>query len=271
MALWETPTVTVPVVYTSYGNTALFGSNAANFQSITELVSNINSSYNALVLEVQNRSLKMIQFDANYTWAHSMDYSQNASTAGNTNGWYDPYSNPGINYGNSTWDIRDRLAAYAIFSVPNLRTKSFVKYITNGWKIDTSFQMQTGLPYSAAASTGTPGGGISSYINGSDGSSVIPGLGINNYYEKRDIVDDLRLQKDFVFRDRYTMQLIGQAFNVANHQNETEVFGTAYNIGGTAAAPTLTYQSTWGTVEQTNNSGFSYTPREIELSMRILF
>ena len=53
----------------------------------------LNSSYNGLVLEVQNRSLdSLIQFDANYTWAHSLDFSQNASTAGNTNGWYDPDS-----------------------------------------------------------------------------------------------------------------------------------------------------------------------------------
>lgn len=270
-------TVTVPQVYTHYGNTSLFGTNATNFQQITELVSNINSSYNALVIEVQNRSLKMIQFDANYTWAHSLDYSQNASTAGNTNGWYDPYSNPQINYGNSTWDIRDRLAAYAIFSVPGLHTESFVKYLTNGWKIDTSFQMQTGLPYSAAANTGSVAGSgtalaaVTSYLNGAGGSAVIPGLGINNYFQTRDIVDDLRLQKDFHFKDRYTLELIGQAFNVANHQNQTEVFGTAYNVGGTALAPTLTYQATWGTTEQTNNSGFSYAPREIELSTRFEF
>ena len=264
-------TLTVPVVYTSYGNQNLFGTNATNFQSITELVSNINSNYNAMSIEVQNRSLRLIQFDANYTWAHSLDDSQNASTAGNTNNWYDPYQNPRINYGNSTWDIRDRFAAYAVISLPNLHTQSLLQYLTNDWKIDTSFQMQTGLPYSAAANTSTPGGAISSYINGSDGSSVIPGLGLNNYFESRDIVDDLRLQKDLKYKDRYTLQLIGQAFNLANHQNETEVYGTAYNIGGTAAAPTLTYQSTWGTVEQTNNSGFSYTPREIELSMRLLF
>jgi hypothetical protein len=81
----------------------------------------------------------------------------------------------------------------------------------------------------------------------------------------------MRVEKDFVYRERYKLELIAQAFNIANHQNETEIFGTAYNIGGTVAAPTLTYQSTWGTEEQTNNSGFSFTPREIELTARISF
>ena len=264
-------TVTIPVVYTSYGNANVFGTNGTNFQSITELVSNINSNYSALSVEVQNRSLHAIQFDANYTWAHALDYSQNASTAGNTNGWYDPYQNYRANYGNSTWDIRDRFNAYLVYNFPNLKTQSVVKYVTNDWKIDTSFQMQTGLPFSAAANTSSAPGGISSYVNGSDGSSLIPGLGINTQFQSRVIVDDLRLEKDIPFESRFTLQLMGQAFNLANHENETEVYGTAYNIGGTTTAPTLTYQPTWGQTEQWNNSGFTYTPREIELTARLTF
>ena len=97
--------------------------------------------------------------------------------------------------------------------------------------------------------------------------NYIPSLGFNNYFYQRSIVDDLRIQKDFLFHDRYKIELIGQAFNVANHQNITEVYGTAYNLSGT----TLTYQSDWGQTEQSNNSGFSYTPREIEISTRISF
>ena len=61
--------MTVPV-YTAYGNTALLGPAATNFQAITEMISNVNSNYNALVGEVVNRSLKSVQFDANYTWSH---------------------------------------------------------------------------------------------------------------------------------------------------------------------------------------------------------
>jgi hypothetical protein len=108
-------------------------------------------------------------------------------------------------------------------------------------------------------------------VNGSDGSSLIPGLGINTQFQSRVIVDDLRLEKDIPFESRFTLQLMGQAFNLANHENETEVYGTAYNIGGTTTAPTLTYQPTWGQTEQWNNSGFTYTPREIELTARLTF
>src|SRR5262249_44494131 len=42
-----------------------------NFGAVNELMSNINSSYNALVAEIQNKSSKRIQYDVNYTWSHA--------------------------------------------------------------------------------------------------------------------------------------------------------------------------------------------------------
>ena len=77
----------------------------------------------------------------------------------------------------------------------------------------------------------------------------------------------MRVGKEFTFRERYHLQLFGQAFNVANHQNVSAVSTTAYTLSGSTA----TYQSTFGQVTKTNNSGFSYAPRQIELSMRLLF
>src|ERR1700751_2999483 len=93
--------------------------------------------------QIAHRSLHSRKFDVNYTWAHSLDFSQNASTAGNTMAWYDPYSNPRINYGNSAWDIKNRLVAYAVYSFPNFHVNPTLRYLTNDWKIDTSFQMQS--------------------------------------------------------------------------------------------------------------------------------
>jgi hypothetical protein len=34
------------------------------------------SNYNALVLEVENKTSKRFQYDANYTWSHALDYNQ---------------------------------------------------------------------------------------------------------------------------------------------------------------------------------------------------
>jgi hypothetical protein len=261
---------TVPT-YMGYGNTALLGPSATNFTSITEYLSNINSSYNALAIEVQNRTLRSLQFDVNYTWAHALDYSQNASTAGNSNNWYDPYNNPRANYGNSTWDIKNRLVGYALYSFPNYGRSSWTKYLVNDWKLDDSFQIQSGMPYTASVS-GSGLGYLSGWNGGASGG-LIPQLGLNNHFEPKDIVDDARIEKDIRLHDRYRVEVMAQVFNVANHQNVTSTYTTAYKLSGTTA----TYQggqtgtSAFGTTATTNNSGFNFAPRQLELSMRVSF
>jgi hypothetical protein len=260
--------LTVPT-FTAYGNTGLLGPSATNFQAVNEMISNINSSYNALALEVQNRSLKNLQFDVNYTWAHALDYYQNADTTGGSNNWYNPYTSARANYGNSTWDVKDRLVAYALYTLPNLETGSWVKYLTNGWKLDDTFQIQTGMPYSATTSGHTSYGIGSAGLNGNGGTyaNYIPQLGFNNYFQPRIMIDDARIEKDFVLKDRYNLQFFAQAFNLANHQNVSEVYTEAYALSGTTA----TYQKTFGQTEYTNDSGFNYAPRQVEISARFSF
>jgi hypothetical protein len=104
--------------------------------------------------------------------------------------------------------------------------------------------------------------------------NYIPQLGHNNYTAHAIIVDDIRVSKQFRFTERYGLQVFLQAFNVANHQNVSSENTTAFKLAGTAGSPlagTATYQSNFGTVATTNNSGFSYTPRQLELSARFSF
>ena len=262
--------------YTGYGNTALFGSVATNFQDITEMISNVNSNYNAMVIEVLNRSLKSLQFDVNYTWSHSLDFSQNANTTSvNGNSWYDPYHNPRANYGDSSWNTPDRVVAYALYNLPNLHTNSFVKYLTNDWNVDDSFQMQSGLPYTIGVS-GFFSAGILSDWNGASGSTLLPGIGPNTGRYPRHMVDDVRVQKQVPLGGSRNLQLMCNIFNVANHQNIDGLGTTAYKLSGTTA----TYQgqgtsnpsnNTYKIPTSSNNSGFLFTPREVEISARFNF
>jgi outer membrane receptor protein involved in Fe transport len=262
--------------FSGYGNTALFGSVATNFQVITEMTSNINSNYNALVAEVQNHTLHSIQFDANYTWSHSLDFGQNANTTSTTvNDWYDPYNNPRINYGDSNWNTPDRFVAYALYSAPGLHTNNLLKYVTNGWNLSDSFQISSGLPYTVGVS-GFFSPGILSDWNGGSGSTLIPGIGPNTGRYPRHIVDDLRVEKDTRLREGMDLELMANVFNVANHQNIDGLGTTAYKLSGSTA----TYQgqgssnpsnNTFRVVTSSNNSGFLFTPREIEISARLNF
>jgi hypothetical protein len=265
-------------VYTSYGNTALFGSVANNFQAITEMTSNVNSSYNALVAEVLNRTVKNLQFDVNYTWSHALDYSQNALTQGGSNSWYDPYTSPRLNYGNSNFNVPQRFVAYALYRLPGVNNANPLKWVANGWSINDSFQMQNGLPFTAGSSS-SPSGAITSGWNGSGGGSLIPQIGVNTYKYPRRIVDDLRVQKEFALREGKSVELMANFFNVANHQNITGFQATyLYVLSNSAGVTSATYTGTDGTgaksfmvPNNSNSSAFLYTPRQIEISARLNF
>ncbi len=267
-----------------YGNTALFGSAATNYQEIVEMVSNINSSYNAMVVEVQNRSIHNLQFDVNYTWSHALDFAQNASTTPATENWYDPFGNYQINYANSTWDIPNRLTGYVTYTLPGIQGDSPLRYASNGWSISNNYWVQSGLPWTLGTSGSNSDAAASSGWNGSGGSSYVPFIGINTYRYPRRMQDDLRVQKEFTFHEArpYTLQLMANVFNIANHQNVDGMNETAYEYTDTGSSgmtktsspypedlsSTLTYQSNFNTITSTNDTGFLLTPRLIEIAAR---
>jgi hypothetical protein len=270
------------LTYTKYGNASLFGTAGTSYQGITEVISNVNSSYNALVAEVQNRSLHDVQFDLNYTWSHALDYAQNATTSlsGTTEGWLDPYGNALTNYGNSNYNVPDRFVAYVLYDIPGIHSNSALKYLANGWNIDGSFQAGSGLPYSAAAASGfNSGGAILQGWYGDGFSSYLPVVGRNTYKYPRHIVLDMRVDKKIPITERYNVELLLNVFNLANHQNIDGVATTAYKFSSTgAAASTLTFQSSavagatpFGTATSSNNSGFLYTPRQVEIAAKFNF
>ncbi len=251
-----------------------------NYSAVTGTVSNINSAYHALSVDVTNRSWKLITFDANYTWAHATDFSQTSFTANGTNNWLDPYANPRSNYGTSFLNVKHRAVGWAVINAPGLSGHGPLTYLTNGWSLKPLVQMQSGLPYSINISGTTPN---QCYVAGcleAAGTSGMLGTGVtyqpvvgrNTFQLPRTIVVDLRAQKEFTIAEHYNLQLIGEAFNLANHQNVTGVNTTGYaltTVTGTNTN-TLTYQSGFQTV-QTANSNYAYNPRLIQVALRLQF
>jgi hypothetical protein len=249
------------------------------FGNISELISNITSNYNALVVEIQNRSMHNLTFDANYTWSHALDYNQNATStaSGSSNSWLNPYAAARQNYGVSQFNIGNRFVGWVLYKFPNVAEESRLKYVANGWSINDSFQMQNGLPYSAQINTGSSSSiaSNSGTWNGINGVYYLPPVGLNTFQVPRAIVDDLRLQKSFKL-ERYELQLIADMYNVANHQNYStnDMNESAYNFGTTG---TLNYIPNsapgigFGSHSATNDSGFLYTPREFQIGARLEF
>ena len=94
---------------------------------------------------------------------------------------------------------------------------------------------------------------------------------------------DCRLQKDLRISEKYNIELLGEMFNVLNHQNVTGVSATAYSINTTATsttpANTLVYQPAqgagvnafgFGTVNNAD-ANFVYSQRQIQLGVKLDF
>lgn len=263
-----------------------FGRIDPSFGSVTDIASNITSNYHALSVDVTNRSFKWVRFDANYTWSHALDYSQNQFTAASVNNFIDPYANPRSNYGTSSLNVRHRAVGWALLNIPGTHGNKALSYVTSGWSVKPLIQMQSGLPYSAVTNGNTPqscyaaancllpmGTGVAGTTAT---TSYLPFLGRNTFTLPRTIVVDARVQKDFTFAEKYNLQLIGEAFNLANHQNVTGVTTTGYNIStaqGNSPANTintLTYQSSFGVVSSAN-SNYAYSPRLVQIAARFIF
>ena len=258
----------------------------SNYGYVTEIRSNVNSSYNGMIAEIQNRSSKYAQFDANYTWSHALDFNQNQSTSPSTNNWYDPLGNSRANYGNSNFNVPNRFVAWAMLQYPG-NSNSWMRYFSDGWHLNPVLQWQNGLPYSAGVSGTQPGSGslkaAGSGMNGSGSSGYLLQLGRNTFKYPNTTVLDCRLQKDLKINERYNIELLGELFNVLNHQNVTGVSATAYSINATATsttpANTLVYQpaqgagvnaSGFGTVNNAD-SNFVYSQRQVQLGIKLDF
>ena len=150
---------------------------------------------------------------------------------------------------------------YGIYNTP-IHFHGVLGYALNDYEIAPDYQIQSGLPYSAGTTgstthlvsdSGATVTGISTSLNGTDGPARIP------------------------------FEVLGEGFNLANHQNVTPLNTTAYTIGSTpGTGNTLTFNTQGGAggtpvtpayqfVTNSNSNGFTYTPRQLQLSARFQF
>ncbi len=132
------------------------------FTSINNRGTRAFSHYNAVNVKFQTQEVGRtgITLQTNYTYAHALDnlsstFSEN-STGSNGVGNLG-YTNPAdvwLDYGNSDFDIRHRLALSATWQEPFLKTgKGIAKQVAGGWSISPIFTVRTGVPFTIADST----------------------------------------------------------------------------------------------------------------------
>lgn len=271
-----------PVTAATY-TTTLFKGPRPNpkYGAITNVFSGVRSNYNALAVQVNHRMSHNVQFGFNYTYSHSLDNGENATTFSDTNDLLNPF-NINQEYGNSNFNVANRIVLNAVITSPWHRS-GWTNYLVGGWELAPIYQAQNGLPYSLVTSGNAPGG-LAAGVNGSNGRKGLDVIGRNSFILPRTQNVDVRLSKKIPITEKYNLEFIGEGFNLFNHVNATTANNTAYivstsgtivNSNGTIpcsnAAPCLNINSLpFGSITNAN-SNFAYTSRQVQLGLRFLF
>jgi len=117
-----------------------------------------NSAYNGLQVVVKKQMSHGMLFNANYTWSHSIDNGSSwhdaattAAGAAGGDGYSTDVNNPGLDRGNSVFDIRHRLVLNYVVDLPGQKLKGALGVVAGGWSWNGIWAFQTGPHWSPYA------------------------------------------------------------------------------------------------------------------------
>jgi hypothetical protein len=253
--------------------------------SFTKRESGSNSIYNALWVTATQRTAHGLQFNASYTYSHSID-----DVSRNNGGIQVQNSNDiFLSRGSSDFDARHRFVANAIYDLPFKGNR-----LVSGWEIAPIVSWQTGNPFNlvafnsssfngvgstitlnASAPIQTSGNPLGHWISNPNvlsvpctltttstivtpscaaGTLTFGNVGRNSVYGPGFTNMDLALAKNTKITERMNLQLRVDAFDVLNHPN----YGQPGTSGGFLAAslqPLVPVTSN----PATNNPGNQFT------------
>nr|MBA3240711.1 TonB-dependent receptor [Acidobacteriota bacterium] len=140
------------------------------------------STYNAMALRATKRLARTFlgegQFQAAYTWSHSIDNAPDPLDAGRGSRVVPRDSSGfggglGAERGNSDFDTRHRFVANFIYDLPFRSSNSFVNKIVGEWTVSGIVTLQSGTPFSVFSSRDSVGVGLSQRA-----SYAAPGQGL---------------------------------------------------------------------------------------------
>ncbi len=265
-------TFIVPV-YTSRSSPA--------FGPVTDIVSNVNASYNGLTLAADSQPLSSLRLRGEYTWSKAIDFGQNQSATPRTDGQFDPFVK-GYDKGLSALDYPWALRLLGDWT-PHVRGGSkWVRRAAGGWSLIPIATARSGRPYTLDLSGGTYLAGGHESINGSGGALYLPTVGRNTLRMPATANVDLRATRGFRTSRRTRVFAAVEAFNLLNHTNVSSVEQRAFLVGTTAAGVTpLIFQSAAAIAAEGLNTQPFGSPtatgtslareRQVQLSVRLEF
>ncbi len=209
------------------------------YSSIAMSDQNANGHYNGLLLSLQHRFSSNFTLLTNYTWSHCLSDSDfTGELAGNQ--YENPY-NRAADYGNCNFDIRHQSNTSLVASSP-VKGNGFAGRVLGNWQFSPIVSMHTGLPMNitvgsdisqSAIGQDRPNAlGSNAYLSASDprwfltrtafatqAAGTFGNLGRDVYIVPGSLSFDMSLSRSFVYRERWRLEVRGEAFNVINHTN----------------------------------------------------
>ncbi|GAC1421443.1 MAG: hypothetical protein NVSMB62_16360 [Acidobacteriaceae bacterium] len=265
--------------------------------------SDVNSNYNSLAVSVRKPMSHGVDLLVNYTWAKAMDGGQISGVNGTFNGTdtpIDPFAKGrrqgrSGEYALSDLNVKGRFVG-SIVAAPKVDSfvdNRFARYLMNGFAITGTLTAQTGTPLtgfmasgpsSAIGDGGLSGAELSLFNSGTNGRvpdavahrNSFKGPGIHNI--------DARIERSFPIHEQVSVQLIAEAFNIANHKNYYGVSTSLFSYAGAGATlngvacpagsngcivPLSSSSLSFGT--PTSTSSVLYGPRQVQLAAKLFF
>jgi len=152
-----------------------------NYLAISGSTNNAHSNYNSLQASITRRMSSGLSMSFNYVWSHMLD-SQDSSGWGSRGGpqnWQIA-NDPGANYSNSNFDVRNAFKGYAIYQLPFGKGRRWVNnniladQVIGGWQFSGTLYWSTGTPYTVFGTQQTYQQAGASYPNWVPGVSAKP-------------------------------------------------------------------------------------------------
>jgi len=139
------------------------------------LVSEGYSNYNAMQVDFRQRAWHGLQFDANYTWSHTLGISSPNNWLGQTNSL--TLRNMRLSYGPTLYDIRQAIHISGTYDLPFGRGKTFMTNsaldrVVGGWTLGSILTFQTGSPFELQ-------GGFNTFNDYGDSGVILHGVTVS--------------------------------------------------------------------------------------------
>lgn len=257
------------------------------YGNVDQIDDGANASYNALLLSVVRRLTRGVSLLANYTESHCIS---EADFAGDVSGpgFENPY-NLAQDRGNCNFDIRHIFNASVIGTTPYVG-KGFIRQITGNWQISPLVRATSGVPLNVVTGTDRSLTGVGldrpNYVAGVD--PYASGMGALQYLNPaafkpnalgtfgdlgRDALHgpgalniDMAVTRIIPLRERYRLEVRGEAFNVINHTNFlAPATGTGIPGISTSGINLSQNSSSFGRITSAGD------PRILQIAMKLSF